>query len=448
MTAPPTHTHPILFFSLFCSRPSPLPLFFFSCQFPTTLFDWQLSNVLTVIAVCAQPRVEATRYNTLIQTVLVLAGGAAGFGLMSTPIARSPGALVPILLAVMFLAGHINVLAPLKQPLFLATSTFMTSLLCQYPKAGSTMFFAGKVVSTAVGSVLTMVWFSLVAPYYASSECLETLGGALEAGAGVLVSAWDDFVAGARGAAASGRDVPLPAAELSARVGAGVTAPLGVVQALARDDRLPFSLPCIPDRDLVTPMPPAVPAVAAAVDGMARRLAAFELATSQECWRGGGAALAPWNAGGDGGDAASPLAAGPSGLLSRKGAQTLIEGVDGPMRAAVGATAALATACKEDLAGPGTGAAGERSRARVVEAIAATEAARVRAARALRDALPALAAAALAGEVSGAEDLALESWTAALGSAMDAVLGAARVVVSPAGRARDTYWAGVWRACC
>jgi hypothetical protein len=427
------------------------PLF----QFPQALFDWQLSNVLTVIAVCAQPRVEATRYNTLIQTVLVLAGGAAGYGLMSTPVASTPGALVPILLAVMFLAGHINVLAPLKQPLFLATSTFMTSLLCQYPKAGSTMFFAGKVVSTAVGSLLTMVWFSMVAPFYASTECLETLGGALEAGAGVLVTAWDDFVAGARSAEGSGAGVAMPAEAYSKTVGAGVTAPLGVVQALARDDRLPFSLPCIPDRDLITPMPPAVPAVAAAVDGMARRLAAFELATSQECWRGGGAALAPWNAGGGGGSAPAPGAAAsappadhPSCLLSRVGAQTLVKTVDGPMRAAVAATAALASACREDLNQAGSGAAAERSLARVVEGIAATEAARVTAARALRDALPALAGAALAGKVSGAEDLALEAWTAALGSTMDAVLGAARVIASPVGRARDTYWAGVGRACC
>jgi len=206
-------------------------------------------------------------------------------------------------------------------------------------------------------------------------------------------------------------------------------------------------------------MPPAVPAVTAAVDALARRLAAFELATSQECWQGGGAALAPWNevGGGSGAKGAAAAAAAatpppppqdPSGLLSRRGAQTLVRTVGAPMRDALAATAALAAACRADLALPGRGAASERSRARIEEGIVATEGARVKAARALRDALPALAGAALAGQVSAAEELALESWTAALGSSADAVLGAARVVASPAGRERDTYWGGLWRTFC
>ena len=338
------------------------------------------------------------------------------------------------------------------------TRAHPSSFIPQFGRAGTLQYFAGRVTATAVGSVLTMLLCGAFLPYYASQECLDHLGGAMVAGAGVVRTAWEAFKAAAALERGSGGGVgmakgssdltglpkdggpapatPLPASadlpDLGPAISEGVNRPLGAVQALARDDRLPFRVACLPDRDLITPMPPAVPAVTAAVDGLARRLAALQLATTQEAWRGDAPELAAWAINGG------------AGLMGRECARAVVAAAGRAVEATLDDTEALAAACHANLKTFARLGAVLQARDAVRAAVEACEASRGRVTRDLRAALPPIIDAALRHEISPEEDLALEAWVMSFLHALDALLACGRVVESDVALKRDTYlsWLG------
>jgi len=373
-------------------------------QFPAVLYDWQASGVFTVVAVCLQPMAEETGWRASVQAVFTLAGGAVGYAVMASPsVASSAPAVVALLLLVVFAGGHMHAVGPLKEPLFLGLSVYMSTLLCQYPRPASKVgrrrgrgeggvarpfsspssprppsclqtYLAGKVLSTAIGSLVTLAVGAAIFPRKASTDCLEKLGDALVAGAALLDTAWGAF----------GKGVDADSiAEFKRRLLTEVDAPLAAVHAALRVGAAPVSLPCaVAARDLVSPMPPAVHAMADAVGAVSRRLAALGLAASQE-WRAGeSGALRAWAA-------SQPLAG--------EAARLWTGAVDGEVREALAATSRLAAAARGSLRAARSRALVDRARASVEAAVADTETARVRMAHATRAALPAVVEAAVQG---------------------------------------------------
>ena len=434
-------------------------------KFPAELFDWQISTAFVVLAVCLQPRLEDTVPRAVLQACLVLLGGSLGYGVMlRSELAASPGYVAALLLSTVFVFGHINALQAVKKPLFLMLSTFMASLLCQYPKAATTAYLSGRVAATAAGSLLALVFSAFVFPARASHECLDAVADALEASAELVARAWDDFSRAAtaareRASSSSSPASPPPViprlradlflSELQKRV----DAPLAHVAALTRVDALPsFFDSCLPrGTDLVTPMPPAVKPMAAAASAVARRVAALQLATARECWgaksaeerkkkgEAGRKGATGSSGGGGGGGGADD---NPNGALSGLAAAALVQAADKEVRTTIDDACALIGAVAASLRTrgddrgllcyllPGGGASLERRRAAIVARIRAAEASRVAATRAIRGSLPEIVAAAQAGELSAEEDLEFEAWAAALMSCLDSLLAAGRAGAS------------------
>lgn len=429
-------------------------------KFPAELFDWQISTAFVVMAVCLQPRLEDTVPRAVLQACLVLLGGSLGYGVMlRANLAASPLYVAALLLATVFVFGHINALQAVKKPLFLMLSTFMASLLCQYPKAATTAYLSGRVASTAAGSLLALLFSAFVFPARASHECLDAVADALEASAGLVARAWDDFSRAAIAREKSSPKSPIPRLRADlylSELQKKVDAPLAHVAALARVDALPSLFDsCLPrGTDLVTPMPPAVKPMAAAASTVARRVAALQLATARECW---GAKSAEQRKakekegeegrerkGAKGGSAAgdSSSTTNPNGALSSLAAAALVQAADKEIRATIDDARALIEAVADSLRTrgddrgllcyllPGGGAALERRRTVIVGRIRAAEASRIAATRAIRGSLPEIVAAAHAGELSAEEDLEFEAWAAALMSCLDALLAAGRAGAS------------------
>ena len=425
-------------------------------KFPAELFDWQISTAFVVMAICLQPRLEDTVPRAVLQACLVLLGGSLGYGVMLRPaLASSPLYVAVLLLSTVFVFGHINALQAVKKPLFLMLSTFMASLLCQYPKAATTAYLSGRVASTAAGSLLALLFSAFVFPARASHECLDSVADALEASAELVARAWDDF---SRAASARTRYPESPVPRLRAdlylaEIQKKIDAPLAHVAALARVDALPsFFDSCLPrGTDLVTPMPPAVKPMAAAASAVARRVAALQLATARECWgarsaearreeekqQAAGAAAAP-----DDDDDKNSSSKNPNGALSSLAAAALVQAADKEVRATIDDARSLIEAVAASLRTrgddrgllcyllPGGGASLERRRAVIVERIRAAERSRIAATRAIRGSLPEIVAAAQKGELSAEEDLEFEAWAAALMSCLDSLLAAGRAGAS------------------
>lgn len=413
-------------------------------KFPAELFDWQISTAFVVMAICLQPRLEDTVPRAVLQACLVLLGGSLGYGVMlRAELASSPLYVAALLLATVFAFGHINALQAVKKPLFLMLSTFMASLLCQYPKAATTAYLSGRVVSTAAGSLLALIFSAFVFPARASHECLDSVADALEASAELVARAWDDFAKAAAAASkvSSSKSASPPSTVLRLRADLylaelqrRVDAPLAHVAALTRVDALPsFFDACLPrGTDLVTPMPPAVNPMAAAASAVARRLAALQLATARECW---GARTEEEKK-------EETESKNPNGALSGVAAAALVEAADGEMRATIEDALSLIDAVAASLRTrgddrgllcyllPGGGASLERKRKVIVGRIKKAETSRIAATRAIRNSLPQIVAAAQSGKLSAEEDLEFEAWAAALMSSLDSLLAAGRAAAS------------------
>jgi len=405
-------------------------------KFPAELFDWQISTAFVVMAICLQPRLEDTVPRAVLQACLVLLGGSLGYGVMlRSSLAANPLYVAALLLSTVFVFGHINALQAVKKPLFLMLSTFMASLLCQFPKAATTKYFCGRVVSTAAGSLLALAFSAFVFPARASHECMDSVADALEASAELVSRAWDDFSRAAKAAESKGSSIPPLRADLYlSELQKKVNAPLAHVTALTRVDVLPsFFDACLPrGTDLVTPMPPAVKPMAAAASAVARRVAALQLATARECWGARSAEERRKEAAG----------AHPNGALSGVAAAALVRAADTEMRATIDDARALIDAVSASLRTrgedrgllcyllPGGGASLECKRVAIVERIRATELSRVAATRAIRNSLPDIVAAAQSGKLTAEEDLEFEAWAAALMSSLDSLLAAGRAAAS------------------
>lgn len=411
-------------------------------KFPSELFDWQISTAFVVMAICLQPRLEDTVPRAVLQACLVLLGGSLGYGVMlRANLASNPLYVAALLLSTVFIFGHINALQAVKKPLFLMLSTFMASLLCQYPKAATSAYLSGRVASTAAGSLLALVFSAFVFPARASHECLDSVADALEASAELVARAWDDFSNAATAKdRASGSPVPRLRADLYlSELQKKVDVPLAHVSALTRVDTLPsFFDACLPrGTDLVTPMPPAVKPMAAAASALARRVAALQLATARECW---GTKSTEEKKGKE--EAAAGGNDNPNGALSGVAAAALVRAADAEMRATIDDARSLIDAVSASLRTrgddrgllcyllPGGGASLERKRAVIVERIRAAERSRVAATRAIRNSLPDIVAAASSGKLSAEEDLEFEAWAAALMSCLDSLLACGRAAAS------------------
>ena len=425
-------------------------------KFPAELFDWQISTAFVVMAVCLQPRLEDTVPRAVLQAALVLLGGSLGYGVMlHADLAASPLYVAALLLATVFVFGHINALQAVKKPLFLMLSTFMASLLCQFPKAATTSYLSGRVVSTAAGSLLALIFSAFVFPARASHECLDGVADALEAAAEIVARAWDDFARAAAIAAksksptfasssSSAYSIPRLRADLYlSELQRKVDAPLAHVAALTRVDTLPsFFDACLPT-DLVTPMPPAVKPMAAAASTVARRVASLQLATARECWGASPKEEAKRAAG----EEETQGGNNPNGALSGVAAAALVQAADKEMRATIEDTRSMIAAVAASLRTrgddrglicyllPGGGASLERKRTIIVERIKLAEASRIAATRAIRSSLPDIVAAAQYGKLSAEEDLEFEARAAALMSSLDSLLAAGRRGSRRSGRA-------------
>lgn len=423
-------------------------------KFPAELFDWQISTAFVVMAVCLQPRLEDTVPRAVLQAALVLLGGSLGYGVMlRANLASNPLYVAALLLSTVFVFGHINVLQAVKKPLFLMLSTFMASLLCQYPKAATTAYLSGRVVSTAAGSLLALIFSAFVFPARASHECLDAVADALEAAAELVARMWDDFAGAAAIAGASKNKSPASSSATIPRLRGDlylselqrkVDAPLAHVSALTRVDALPSLFDaCLPHgTDLVTPMPPAVKPMAAAASAVARRVAALQLATARDCWGARPGEEKPAKEG--------EATVNPNGALSGVAAAALIQAADKEMRATIEDSCSLIAAVADSLRTrgddrgllcyllPGGGASLERKRQVIVEKIRLVEASRIIATRAIRSSLPEIVAAAQSGKLTAEEDLEFEAWVAALVSCLDSLLAAGRAGASRVAQRRSS----------
>eukprot|EP00884_Botryococcus_braunii_P007596 jgi/Botrbrau1/16838/Bobra.150_2s0062.1 len=220
-----------------------------------------MATTFAVLCVCLQPLVEDTGYKTLLRLVFLVLAGLIGFGVMSSyRFATNPAAIMALLCLVSFIFGHMNGVLAIKYPMFFFMVTIYSMLLSQYTghSQGTLQFFGGQVLATLIGSSLCLIFGVLLLPWYASQHALEQLADALTSCMSLSERMWDDFGKAAQEAAASGKDIQMPAAEYGQLLKTKVDKLLVKWGRPVRTTRCRLTFHTLPNGTSSPPMPPVV----------------------------------------------------------------------------------------------------------------------------------------------------------------------------------------------
>lgn len=141
-------------------------------------FVWQPIYFWITAAICIQFQVEAAAFRAVLRTTMTALGGTLGwFTMMNGRLANNAvfiGGITAIFNGFCALASPIK---EFRYSLFLATFTFNAVVVCQYfgccDVAGETNIYGGKVLSTLLGSVYSILVSWCILPYYTSTRMLD-----------------------------------------------------------------------------------------------------------------------------------------------------------------------------------------------------------------------------------------------------------------------------------
>ncbi|EFN52423.1 hypothetical protein CHLNCDRAFT_138922 [Chlorella variabilis] len=395
-------------------------------------FKYWLGMTSTVVIIAAiMWKVEASLFRGVLRTTMTVLGGTLGYLIMlNGDLANNPYWVCAWVAAFSWLAGLLAPDKSLRYALFLAVFTFNAVVLCQYvgccSVAGDPKVYAGKVVSTVIGSTVALLLGWLVLPYYGSARMLADQAGVMQAALGLLRRMHVEVAA----AAAEGRAVATGG--WLETIESDMQAPLNAVAADLElntlDHRqMPLTWHLLPD-------PPVLRLEQLALRALRDRLASAALALRQDLFTPGGHRLA----GCEGEVVPGPVfrhvlpQLQPHVEHTMASLDTLVEACTGKLQRAANMTA---------------GAAGSRlkpQRTAVVEAVGATQEARLQLHRAYLEAQPGALAAA-GGHSQG--DFACQAWLHAALRSTDKMMVAASLLLQDASQDRDVLggWVRAWR---
>lgn len=150
-------------------------------------FVWQPIYFWLTAAICIQFQVEAAAFRAVLRTTMTAVGGTLGwFTMMNGSLAQNPYFIAGI---VSLFNGACGLVSPVKEfrySLFLTAFTFNAVVVCQYygccNLAGETNIYGGKVLSTLLGSVYSILLSWCVLPYYTSEKMLNLEGQVMDDG--------------------------------------------------------------------------------------------------------------------------------------------------------------------------------------------------------------------------------------------------------------------------
>lgn len=129
------------------------------------------------MAICVQFQVEAAAFRAVARTTMSAIGGTLGwFTMMNGYLANNPYFLTCITCLFNGVCGLLSPIKSIRYSLFLVVFTFNAVTVCQYfgccDVAGETKVYGGKVLSTLLGSIFSILMSWCVFPYYTSERML------------------------------------------------------------------------------------------------------------------------------------------------------------------------------------------------------------------------------------------------------------------------------------
>lgn len=150
-------------------------------------FVWQPIYFWLTAAICIQFQVEAAAFRGVLRTTMTAIGGTLGwFTMMNGSLAQNPYFISGIVTLFNGICGLVSPIKEFRYSLFLAAFTFNAVVVCQYygccDLAGETNIYGGKVLSTLLGSVYSILLSWCILPFYTSTKMLNLENQVLEDG--------------------------------------------------------------------------------------------------------------------------------------------------------------------------------------------------------------------------------------------------------------------------
>ena len=148
-------------------------------------FVWQPIYFWITAAICIQFQVEAAAFRAVLRTTMTAVGGTLGwFTMMNGYLANNPYFIASITSLFNGVCGLFSPVKSIRYSLFLVAFTFNAVVICQYfgccDVAGDTEIYGGKVLSTLLGSVYSIIVSWCILPYYTSQRMLGLENQALQ----------------------------------------------------------------------------------------------------------------------------------------------------------------------------------------------------------------------------------------------------------------------------
>lgn len=154
-------------------------------------FVWQPIYFWITAAICIQFQVEAAAFRAVLRTTMTAVGGTLGWFTMMNGRLANDAVFIGGITALF--NGFCALASPIKEfrySLFLTTFTFNAVVVCQYfgccDVAGETNIYGGKVLSTLLGSVYSILVSWCILPYYTSTRMLDIEHEVLKDGLSLL----------------------------------------------------------------------------------------------------------------------------------------------------------------------------------------------------------------------------------------------------------------------
>ena len=155
-------------------------------------FVWQPIYFWLTAAICIQFQVEAAAFRAVLRTTMTAIGGTLGwFTMMNGSLAQNPYFISGMITMFNGVCGLVSPIKEFRYSLFLTAFTFNAVVVCQYygccNLAGETNIYGGKVLSTLLGSIYSILLSWCVLPYYTSTKMLYLENQALGDGLSMVV---------------------------------------------------------------------------------------------------------------------------------------------------------------------------------------------------------------------------------------------------------------------
>ena len=159
-------------------------------------FVWQPIYFWLTVAICLQFQVEAAVMRAVLRTTMTALGGTLGYcAMLNGNLAQNPYWICGIVCTVNGFFSLFCVVKPLRYSVFLANFTFNAVVVCQYygcscDLAGETNIYGGKVLSTMLGSIFSILVSWAILPVYTSQKVLDLEYDVMTDGLTLVSSTW------------------------------------------------------------------------------------------------------------------------------------------------------------------------------------------------------------------------------------------------------------------